>query len=56
MVIGGMPISYDDLRTSILVTGVTGSSKTAGVLMPAVAQLFQTLPGGESSTDELSLE
>jgi len=40
--IANMGVDYDDLRTSILVTGVTGSSKTAGVLMPALAQLFRT--------------
>ena len=39
--IAGMPVDYDDLRTSILVTGVTGSAKTAGVLLPALAQLFR---------------
>ncbi|MGD1031000.1 MAG: TraM recognition domain-containing protein [Opitutaceae bacterium] len=38
--IAGMPASLDDLCTSVLVTGVTGSSKTAGVLMPAAAQLL----------------
>ncbi len=38
--VAGMPVDHDELRTSILVTGVTGSSKTAGVLMPALAQLF----------------
>jgi hypothetical protein len=42
MAIAGMPVGLDDLRTSILVTGVTGSSKTAGVLLPALAQLFET--------------
>ncbi len=52
LVLGGMAIDYDDLRTSILVTGVTGSSKTAGVLMPLVAQLFQTYR--EETEDELS--
>jgi hypothetical protein len=50
--IGGMAVDYDALRTSILITGVTGSSKTAGVLMPAVAQLFQTYR--EETDDELS--
>jgi len=40
IVIAGMPVRHDDLCTSILVTGVTGSSKTAGVLMPVLAQLF----------------
>jgi hypothetical protein len=50
--IAGMAIDYDDLRTSILVTGVTGSSKTAGILMPAVAQLFQAYR--EETADELS--
>jgi hypothetical protein len=50
--IGGMTVDHDDLRTSILVTGVTGSSKTAGVLMPAVAQLFQAYK--EETDDELS--
>ena len=38
--IAGMLVGVDDLKTSILVTGVTGSSKTAGVLMPALAQLL----------------
>jgi hypothetical protein len=55
LVIGDMPVGYDDLRTSILVTGVTGSSKTAGVLMPAVAQLLQTYhaeTSDERSRDE----
>jgi hypothetical protein len=55
LVIGDMPVEYDDLRTSILVTGVTGSSKTAGVLMPAVAQLLQTYhaeTADERSRDE----
>jgi len=50
--IAGMPVGYDDMRTSILVTGVTGSSKTAGVLMPALAQLFVTY--NEETDDELS--
>ncbi len=40
--LAGMEIDYDELRTSLLVTGVTGSAKTAGILMPAVTQLFQT--------------
>jgi TraM recognition site of TraD and TraG len=40
--IAGMPVGIDELKTSILVTGVTGSSKTAGVLMPALAQLLST--------------
>ena len=52
LTVGGMTVDYDDLRTSILVTGVTGSSKTAGVLMPAVAQLFQTYK--DETEDELS--
>lgn len=52
--IGGMAIGPDDLRTSILVTGVTGSAKTAGVLMPIVAQLFQTYRG--ETADELSAD
>lgn len=51
-VIGGMPVNGDDLRTSVLVTGVTGSSKTAGVLMPALAQLFETY--NRQSADECS--
>lgn len=38
--IAGMPVEPDELRTSILVTGVTGSAKTAGVLLPALAQLL----------------
>lgn len=50
--IAGMPVELDELRTSILVTGVTGSSKTAGVLMPALAQLFQTY--NREAPDELS--
>ena len=50
--IAGMPVDHDDLRTSILVTGVTGSSKTAGVLMPALAQLFQRYR--EETEDEFS--
>lgn len=50
--IAGMNVNYDAMRTSILVTGVTGSSKTAGVLMPALQQLFQTY--NEESDDELS--
>lgn len=52
--IAGMPVGYDDLLTSILVTGVTGSSKTAGVLMPALAQLFCTYK--EETGDVLSRE
>jgi hypothetical protein len=50
--IAGMPVDHDDLRTSILVTGVTGSAKTAGVLMPALAQLFATY--NQEDEDELS--
>ena len=50
--LAGMPVDLDDLRTSILVTGVTGSSKTAGVLLPALAQLFATY--NEETGDELS--
>ena len=50
--IAGMNVNYDAMRTSILVTGVTGSSKTAGVLMPALQQLFQTY--NEETDDELS--
>jgi hypothetical protein len=50
--LAGMPVGYDDLRTSILVTGVTGSSKTAGVLLPALAQLFATY--NEETEDERS--
>ena len=52
--IAGMPASLDDLCTSVLVTGVTGSSKTAGVLMPAVAQLlaaYNEETDGECSTN-----
>jgi hypothetical protein len=52
IVVGDMPVDFDDLRTSILVTGVTGSSKTAGVLMPAVAQLFDAYNG--ETVDERS--
>jgi TraM recognition site of TraD and TraG len=36
-----MPVTHDELCTSVLVTGVTGSSKTAGVLLPALAQLLR---------------
>jgi hypothetical protein len=50
--IAGMPASLEDLCTSILVTGVTGSSKTAGVLMPAVAQLLAAY--NEETPDECS--
>jgi len=50
--IAGMPASLDDLCTSVLVTGVTGSSKTAGVLMPAVAQLLAAY--NEEADDECS--
>lgn len=50
--IAGMHVDYDAMRTSILVTGVTGSSKTAGVLMPALQQLFQIY--NEETDDELS--
>jgi len=55
LVIAGMPVDHGDLLTSILVTGVTGSSKTAGVLLPALAQLFSTYreeAGSESSRNE----
>jgi len=50
--IAGMPVSLDDLHTSVLVTGVTGSSKTAGVLMPAAAQLLAAY--NEETDDEFS--
>jgi len=50
--IANMAVDYDDMRTSILVTGVTGSSKTAGVLMPALAQLFKIY--NEETDDDLS--
>ncbi len=50
--IGGMHVGYDEMRTSILVTGAPGSAKTAGVLMPALAQLFETY--NEEDDDELS--
>ncbi len=50
--IGGMHVGYDEMRTSILVTGAPGSAKTAGVLMPALAQLFETY--NEETDDELS--
>ena len=50
--VAGMQVDFDDLRTSILVTGVTGSSKTAGVLMPALAQLFAAY--NEETEDVLS--
>jgi hypothetical protein len=53
--VAGMPVDLDDLRTSILVTGVTGSAKTAGVLMPALAQLFRAYneeDGGEAPPGE----
>src|SRR6185312_40410 len=54
LTLAGMPIGADDLRTSILVTGVTGSSKTAGVLLPMVARLFAAYARetGEDSRDE----
>ena len=45
--LAGMPIAEDDLKTSILVTGVTGSSKTAGVLLPLLGQLFARYDGRE---------
>jgi hypothetical protein len=53
--IAGMPVRSDELRTSILVTGVTGSAKTAGVLLPALAQLLATYreeSGPEGSAGE----
>jgi len=43
--VAGMPIAEEDLRTSILVTGVTGSSKTAGILLPLLGQLFARYDG-----------
>ena len=43
--VAGMPITEDDLKTSVLVTGVTGSSKTAGVLLPLLGQLFARYDG-----------
>lgn len=43
--IAGLAMSQDDLCTSVLVTGVTGSSKTAGVLLPLLAQLFSAYDG-----------
>lgn len=52
LVLAGMPIGHDDLLTSVLVTGVTGSSKTAGILLPALDQLLRAYadetprPGG----------
>ena len=49
--IAGMRVDRDDMRTSILVTGVTGSSKTAGVLMPALAQLFRTYNREDGDAD-----
>jgi len=52
LVLAGMKVGHDDLRTSILVTGVTGSAKTAGVLLPAVAQLLEAY--SEETDDELS--
>lgn len=52
LIIAGMPVSREDLRTSVLVTGVTGSSKTAGVLLPALAQLLATY--NRENDDELS--
>ena len=42
LLLAGMEVGDDDLRTSVLVTGVTGSAKTAGILMPALAQLLRT--------------
>ena len=53
-VVGDMPVGLDEMRTSVLVTGVTGSSKTAGVLMPALAQLFATY--NRETADELSTD
>jgi hypothetical protein len=53
-VVAGMPVDLDDLRTSILVTGVTGSSKTAGVLLPAMAQLLRAY--NRESDDERSAD
>lgn len=50
--IGGMHVGYDEMRTSMLVTGAPGSAKTAGVLMPALAQLFEIY--NEETDDELS--
>ncbi len=50
--VAGMPVGYDDMRTSVLVTGVTGSAKTAGVLLPALAQLLKTYR--EETRDEFS--
>lgn len=44
-VVAGMPISEEDLKTSVLVTGVTGSSKTAGILLPLLGQLFARYDG-----------
>ncbi|HVW22037.1 MAG TPA: TraM recognition domain-containing protein [Opitutaceae bacterium] len=55
LVLAGMPIAGDDLRTSVLVTGVTGSSKTAGVLLPLVSRLFAAYSretAEENSPDE----
>lgn len=43
--VAGMTLKPDDLRTSVLVTGVTGSSKTAGILLPLLAELFAAYDG-----------
>jgi len=50
--LAGMTMTADDLKTSILVTGVTGSSKTAGVLLPALSRLLNTY--NRESSDNLS--
>ena len=51
--IADMPIDHDALRTSILVTGRgPGPRRPPGVLMPAVAQLFQAYH--RETDDELS--
>ena len=52
--LAGMPVEESDLRTSILVTGVTGSAKTAGILLPALAQLLRT--HHRETADDLSRE
>lgn len=38
--VAGMNIGANDLKTSVLVTGITGSSKTAGILVPLLSKLL----------------
>ncbi|MGH7995036.1 MAG: TraM recognition domain-containing protein [Opitutaceae bacterium] len=51
--LAGLPIGEGDLTTSILVTGVTGSSKTAGLLLPALKQLLEAYRGGKGGREKL---